>query len=163
MRHSEMPYTDQASFLYTIASMYFHCKESNNHLKEAWKMPSLDIWSDSRVDASNNQTKVKETSKIGCSNPIDFHSKFTAFTEDVRHAHLDLAKDDLTNKFEVISDTAIMMKSVCAIYVRYTGWIPRKCDCTGKQRLGDAQQPHQQRHRRLLQIPRLAEYNVSKA
>ena len=43
---------------------------------------------------------------------------------------LNAVRDELEWKYDIIGDTAAWTQSVCAIAIRYTGWIPPKCDCT---------------------------------
>jgi hypothetical protein len=56
-----------------IVSMYFHCKESEDHASGAHFMPSLDdlldVW---RVNAISNQTKkVQDNNRFHCYNPTN--------------------------------------------------------------------------------------------
>jgi hypothetical protein len=42
----------------------------------------------------------------------------------------DKGKEDLKSRYDVIGDNAQMDKSVCVIFIRYTGWVPKECDCS---------------------------------
>jgi hypothetical protein len=106
--------------------MYFHCKESKDHASRAHLMPSLDDWLDAWVDAIGNHTKVKENERFLCYNPTNHQSKFVQFDPDKPGK----GKEDLKSRYNVIGDTAQMDKSVCMIFIRYTGWVPKECDCS---------------------------------
>jgi hypothetical protein len=84
----------------------------------------LDAW----VDAIGNTKKQLNTrKKFGCSyNPINHQSKFVEFDPD----KADEGKEDLKSRYDVIGDNAQMVKSVCVIFIRYTGWVPKECDCS---------------------------------
>ena len=128
---SEHGYTTLPQHIYTILreprehvlSMYFHCKQSKDHDDRADHMPSLDEWLQAWADAKNNETLVRENRKFACYNPINYQAKFTKYDP------LE-GKDDLKQKYDVIGDNAQMPKTVCTIFIRYTGWVPKECDCT---------------------------------
>jgi hypothetical protein len=50
----------------------------------------------------------------------------------------------------VLGDFDQMDKSICLIFIKYTGWIPRQCDCTGVQEEGGGGGETQRRRRRRL-------------
>lgn len=128
---SERGYTTRPQHIYTIIrepkqhvlSMYFHCKESKDHASKAHRMPPLDEWLDNWVDAIDNETKVEENRRFSCYSPINHQSQFVKFNAT-------RGKDDLKERYTVIGDNSQMPKSVCMIFIRYTGWVPKECDCT---------------------------------
>jgi hypothetical protein len=133
---SEMGYTSSPEHIYAIVrepkehilSMYFHCKESVDHKRFTFgkqKMPSLDDWLDAWVDAIGNKTKERQNSRFHCDNlkPINLQSKFVRFDPDK-------GKEGLKSRYDVIGDNAQMAKTVCVIFIRYTGWVPKECDCS---------------------------------
>jgi hypothetical protein len=133
---SEQGYTSEPEHIYAIVrepkehvlSMYFHCKEAKEH-KGKKSMPSLDVWLDTWVDAIGNQTQkqVSARKRFGCNyNPINHQSNFVQFDPD----KADKGKEDLKSRYDVIGDNAQMVKSVCVIFIRYTGWVPKECDCS---------------------------------
>ena len=66
----------------------------------------------------------KERKKIfSCYDPINVQSYFTTF-------HVNTTDDDLYNRFDIIGDMDQMGKSVCAIMIRYMGYLPSVCDCS---------------------------------
>ncbi len=125
-----------------VVSQYFHCKESNDHSYAAEYMPSLDQWLDFHIERMDNATKTGEpliTQKehyFGCYDPNNHQSFFTQFEADVSEA-------DLKERFDVIGDMNYISKSICAIHIRYSGFVPPMCDCTsgsdneGRRRLHD--------------------------
>ena len=150
---SEQPYSMVPEHVYAIVrepkshvlSMYFHCLESKDHKKYAYKMPSLDDWLTAWVDAKHNTTKERENIDMHCYNPINFQSRWvgnnikTTNTDTGTNSStsIDVGTDqhlhhyqDLKNRFLVLGDNAQMDKSVCMIFIQYTGWVPKRCDCT---------------------------------
>jgi hypothetical protein len=103
--------------------MYFHCKEAKDHQKFAWKMPSLDEWLHNWTLAKHNVTHEAQNKQYWCYNPINYQFKFVQFDPT-------MGKDDLKRRYDVIGDNAQMDKSICMIFIKYTGWVPKQCDCT---------------------------------
>ncbi len=125
-----------------VVSQYFHCKESNDHSYAAEHMPSLDRWLDFHIERMDNATKTGEpliTQKehyFGCYDPNNHQSFFTQFDADV-------TEDVLKDRFDLVGDMSYMSKSICAIHIRYSGFVPPMCDCSsgsdseGRRRLHD--------------------------
>jgi hypothetical protein len=112
-----------------VLSMYFHCKESKIHRNRAHFMPSLDDWLDAWVDAIGDQTKAKENKRLfRCYNPTNHQTEHVLFDPD--KPDKDKGKEHLKSRYDVIGDTAQMDKSVCMIFIRWTGWVPKECDCS---------------------------------
>jgi hypothetical protein len=132
---SEGPYTEMAQHNYIVVrsprqhvlSQYFHCKESKDHKSRAGLMPSsLDEWLTAwHAAAIGNATKYKENRKFGCYNPINLQS-FYLGVSSAKNA----SREDLKERFDVVGDNAQMGKTVCMIFIRYTGWVPKECDCS---------------------------------
>ena len=112
-------------------SNYFHCKESKDHRRYSYRMPTLDQWLDAWVDALTNETKATENGHFYCYDPRDFETKFVGFNAS---APLAESKQMLKQKFDVIGDQSQMDKTVCMIHTRYAGWVPDECDCTDRRR-----------------------------
>jgi hypothetical protein len=91
-------------------------------------MPSLDVWLDAWVDAIGNSTKRQENGKrFRCKyNPINHQSEYVQFDPE----KADKGKEDLKSRYDVIGDNAQMVKSICLIFIRYTGWVPKECACS---------------------------------
>jgi hypothetical protein len=109
-------------------SMYFHCTESRDHHRMAYRMPStIDEWIQAWHDAQNNQTKARENKYFQCYDPLDFQARTIAFDPA-------LGKEDIRKKWDIIGDNAQMDKTVCLILIKYSGWVPKECDCTNQRR-----------------------------
>ncbi len=119
-----------------VLSQYFHCKGSKDHSYAAHLMPPLDEWLDHHVQRYDNATRDNITMPIRddeyrqlnqhdftCYDPIDSQSYFTQFDEST-------TEDDLKQMLDVVGDMSRMEKSICAISIRYTGYVPPMCDCT---------------------------------
>jgi len=140
-------------------SMYFHCLESRNHQKQAHKMPkSLDTWLDAWIAAKNDTTKQLANQKLfACYNPLNFQTRWIGhnfllkkqnnfniyYTEDdgntatanttgkqQPHTRYIFSDNDLKERYMVLGDNDQMDKSVCMIFIHYTGWVPKRCDCS---------------------------------
>jgi len=150
-----------------VLSQYFHCTESPRHKKQEL-MPTLDAWLETYTQLKQlNLTEERLQGralllkkKYNCYNPIDSESNFTAFehrllkgytypypghgdSNERDEATLRLDRklfDDLERKFRVIGDTAQMVKTVCAIFISFTGQVPKVCDCTEQR--GDGGNNH---------------------
>jgi sarcosine oxidase delta subunit len=118
-------------------SMYFHCKESKEHENKAHLMPTLDDWIRAWHDAQTNTTTLRDTNNFHCYNPTNFQSRAIAFNSE-------LGKEDIRKKWDIIGDHAQMEKTICLIVIKYTGWIPKPCDCTNILEL--------QNHRQLYEV-----------
>jgi len=112
-----------------VLSMYFHCKESRDHKKQAHFMPSLDDWLDHHVERLEFGAQQSTTSRqrrnlrpFFCYDPINIQSFFTRFNSA-------MTEEELYNKYDVIGDMDYFRKSQCAIFIRYTGYIPPSCVC----------------------------------
>lgn len=121
-----------------VLSQFFHCKESTDHAKYRDFMPSLDEWLDfhvSRVEESTRKgedlpVRVREmkTHKgrmpfFHCYDPIDVQSYYTNFYNST-------SEDELKERFDLVGDFDMVGKSICAIAIRYMGYVPPMCDCT---------------------------------
>jgi hypothetical protein len=139
-------------------SMYFHCLESRDHRKVSHKMPkSLDTWLDAWVDAKNDTKRQIENHKFACYNPLNFQTRWighnflkknnnnaniyyneedgdtvTNNTGKQQQKQYMYSDKDLKDRYMVLGDNAQMDKSVCMIFIHYTGWVPKRCDCTSK-------------------------------
>jgi hypothetical protein len=160
---SEQPYTKKAEHNYIVTrsprqhilSQYFHCKESKDHADRARFMPSLDEWLAAWQAAIGNTTKFKENSKFHCYEAINVQSYYLGVS-----SAQNASREDLKERFDVVGDNAQMGKTVCMIFIRYTGWVPKECDCSNANvtvsesnnvtmsTTGDATQ-RRRRHRRL--------------
>ncbi len=121
-----------------VLSQYFHCTESEDHKNHRHLMPSLDKLLDfhvSRIANATNEDKddafpVRSRNKhmmpkklFKCYDPIDQQSYFTQFYKNV-------TVDDLKNTFDIMGDFHKVGKSICAIAIRYSGYVPSMCLCT---------------------------------
>jgi len=109
--------------------MYFHCKESRDHKKQAHFMPSLDDWLDHHVERLEFGAQQSTTSRqrrnlrpFFCYDPINIQSFFTRFNSA-------MTEEELYNKYDVIGHMDSFSKSHCAIFIRYTGYVPPRCVC----------------------------------
>ena len=121
-------YTIVRSPMEHVVSQYFHCKESKDHEKYAYKMPaSLDDWLDHHVQRMDEQNITRAQSRAGgkfrCYDAINLQSMMTGFDET-------MSESQLRNRFDVIGVMDQLAKSACAINIRYTGAIHPSCDCT---------------------------------
>ena len=121
-------YTIVRSPMEHVVSQYFHCKESKDHAKNAYKMPaSLDDWLDHHVQRMDEKNITRAQSRSGgkfkCYDAINLQSMMTGFDET-------MSESQLRNRFDVIGVMDQLTKSVCAINIRYTGAIHPSCDCT---------------------------------
>ena len=115
-----------------VISQYFHCKESKDHEKFAKFMPdTFDDWLDHHVRRYDKAVKENATDTMErrndfrCYDPIDHQSYFVNFTDTV-------SEDELMERFDLLGDTNMMEKTICAIHIRYSGNVPPMCDCTEK-------------------------------
>ena len=74
-------------------------------------------------------------SLFNCYNPIDFQSVWAGALNKRGMFLLENASffdqvDFFRERYTIMGDNAQMDKTVCAIFIHYTGWIPPKCDCT---------------------------------
>ena len=70
-----------------------------------------------------------------CYNPIDFQSIYSGVLNIqamflLENATFSDQVDFFRERYTIMGDNAQMDKTVCAIFIHYTGWIPPKCDCT---------------------------------
>lgn len=129
---SESPYTTKAKHVYTIVrnprthviSQYFHCKESRPHRNRAHFMPErLDEWLDAHVSHIQNATHVPN---FRCYNPINMQSTYAAFDKNT-------TKAALKQRYNVIGVHSQMDKTVCIIFLWFTGYFPPQCNCSMDQ------------------------------
>lgn len=111
-----------------VISQYFHCKESVHHRDRAKFMPpTLQEWLDAWVLAMGDESKIRENeNKFQCYNPINLQSSYVRFDPDVQPT----AEKDLLERYDVIGTSDEMVKSLCATFISYQGYVPEKCDCT---------------------------------
>ena len=133
---AEQPYTNLAQHNYILTrsphahvlSQYFHCKESINHY-DRWKyMPALKDWLQRWADAMDNKTQAKLNEKFQCYDPRNMQARFATITNTT-----DL-ENQLLQKFDIVGDNSRMFQTVCVIFIRYTQWVPRQCDCSRRAR-----------------------------
>jgi hypothetical protein len=129
---SERPHTMAANHVYTIIrnpqthvlSQYFHCTESKSHETRAHLMPSLGEWLEAHVkhyvQHSNTTSKLP---KYECYNPFNMQSRYASFNKST-------TLQELQERYTVIGDQAQMDKTLCVIFVHYTGFFPPQCNCT---------------------------------
>jgi hypothetical protein len=87
-------------------------------------MPSLDEWLETWAEAKHSEEQQQANQqKFRCYNPIDAQSKYVNFDPAK-------GKADLKARYDVLGDNAQMEKSVCLIFIKYTGWVPDQCNCT---------------------------------
>jgi len=134
---SESPKEDQAMHQYVVIrppqthvlSQYFHCKESKPHQRLAHRMPTLDFWLDYYLQIKKSDDPFSAGYKKG-----EFSCKY--YPENMQSQYVKFSKsttvEDLMNQFDIIGDFQKLSKTVCAITIRYTGFIPEVCDCTNK-------------------------------
>lgn len=129
---SESRYTSEPEKIYTIVreprehvlSMYFHCAESKDHSSMAGRMNNnLTAWLEAWVAGIDNKTKRVENREFLCYKPIEHQTKWTNFDSNK-------GKEELRQKWTILGDNRQMTKSICMIYIRWNGWVPRQCDCT---------------------------------
>jgi len=153
-RHNYIVLRDPRSH---ILAQYFHCKESINHYDRRKYMPSLTEWLQAWVTAMGNETLADlYTDQFRCFDPRNMQTRFaaglnessrsrmgglllssssssllssiaaatttTTAIEEVTHA--------LESQFVVVGDNHRMWESICAIFIRYTSWVPPDCDCS---------------------------------
>ena len=146
---SEYPYSDIPQNTYIIVrdprqhtlSQFFHCTESDAHAKaiaqgktsrEKPMTHNLTHWLHAWVKASNQDRPQVGSlnmyeNMFSCYTPVNFQSRWMGFDPAV--ARGDNAKQELRQRFKVIGDMAEMDKSICLIFIRYTGWVPDACAC----------------------------------
>ena len=151
---SEQPFSDRPERTYAIVrdprthtlSMYFHCTESFDHRAKRDKMPSLDEWLETYVDALNGtgtfdikQKQKEANAKFQCYNPINFQSRWIGHNPEYhsnhnvflpKESHYKVSPNDLRERFDVLGDQSQMDKTICMIHIRYTGFVHPRCDCT---------------------------------
>ena len=159
---AEQPYTTRARHNYIvlrdprshILSQYFHCKESINHYDRWRYMPSLTEWLHAWVSAIGNETLATIYSKqFQCFDPRNMQTRFAGLNETVVTSLImgssllsslpslpttptiaaAVAQQALESQFVVVGDNHRMWESICAIFIRYTSWIPADCDCSSKE------------------------------
>lgn len=134
---NEHPYhkvvVDEPKHVYAVArnpvehvvSMYFHCKESKDHAGPS-KMPSLDEWIEHHVERVETGTEQHKTRShdlsFNCYDPINIQSFYLGFNST-------MTEEELYKMFDVIGIMDHMGKSQCAIYIRYSGYVPPSCVC----------------------------------
>ncbi|KAL3934535.1 MAG: hypothetical protein SGARI_003339 [Bacillariaceae sp.] len=112
-----------------VLSMFFHCTD---HAGRAHLMPSMDEWLNSWANARGNQTKARQNQMYRCYEPIDFQANYLEFDPAKGQG-----KDFLKNSFDILGDFNRLQKSICAIFIKYKGEVPKECDCTDQgRRLG---------------------------
>jgi len=80
-----------------------------------WLEPYLQL-----VQNPKNETRLPN---FMCFNPINHQSEFVGFTQYT-------TKQDLKERYDVIGDQSQMDKTVCMIFLRYTGHLAPQCDCS---------------------------------
>lgn len=76
------------------------------------------------------RASAKDEKQFYCYDPINLQSYFASFWGDT-------TEDELYNRFDIIGDMAQLGKSICAVHIRYSGYVPLACDCTNNS----SQQP----------------------
>ncbi len=66
----------------------------------------------------------RRNSSFRCYDPINHQSFFTLFNDET-------TDEELRERFVVLGNMDMMGKSICAISIRYSGYVPPMCDCTG--------------------------------
>ena len=117
----------------------------------------LDAWIDAKNDTTKQLANQK---LFACYNPLNFQTRWmghnvlleqqnnsaniyypeedgnntaTANTTGTQQRHNTRYMDsdhDLKERYLVLGDNAQMDKSVCMIFIHYTGWVPKRCDCS---------------------------------
>jgi len=105
-----------------VISQYFHCTEAPVH-RGKHLMPPLDEWLDYYI---GKKRKYGVKGAFNCYNPINLQSYFTDFAENV-------TEDELYKRFDIIGIMEDFDKSICAVSIRYMGYVPPMCDCTPKK------------------------------
>uniref|UniRef100_A0A6U6FAX7 Sulfotransferase domain-containing protein n=1 Tax=Odontella aurita TaxID=265563 RepID=A0A6U6FAX7_9STRA len=114
-----------------VLSMFFHCTESKDHATRAHMMPpNLDDWLTAWANARGNQTQFRQNGKFSCYKPLDYQADYLEYIPDKGQG-----KAFLKNSFDVLGDLNRIQKSICAIFIKYQGEVPRECDCTNQRRL----------------------------
>lgn len=119
-----------------ILSQYFHCKESKSHAHSAHLMPSLNEWLETYVSAKGDATLVDQANqKYRCYNPINMQSSWLNYLGIDCHGNTcslsQNAKELLKQRYTILGDNRQMTKTVCAIFIKYTGWVDQeRCNCT---------------------------------
>jgi len=129
---SERPYTNKANHVYTIVrkprshvlSQYFHCTEAPVHRAGAHFMPAtVDEWLEPYVHQVQNPENETSLPNFHCYNPINMQSRFAHFDRNT-------TKQELRERYDVIGDQSQMDKTVCMIFLRYTGHFAQQCNCS---------------------------------
>jgi hypothetical protein len=119
-----------------VISQYFHCKESRDHQDLSNRMPSLEDWLQTWVDVKGLSLLRNATNKFACYDPTNAQSKYT----NVRNMRgnntftgrtVEERKELMRSRYTVLGDNSQMAKTTCAIAIRFSGWVPQQCNCTG--------------------------------
>eukprot|EP00546_Thalassionema_frauenfeldii_P001557 CAMPEP_0178936228 /NCGR_PEP_ID=MMETSP0786-20121207/25053_1 /TAXON_ID=186022 /ORGANISM="Thalassionema frauenfeldii, Strain CCMP 1798" /LENGTH=351 /DNA_ID=CAMNT_0020614601 /DNA_START=113 /DNA_END=1168 /DNA_ORIENTATION=- len=140
---------DKDAFVYTIVrnpkhhvlSQFFHCQESKDHEKRrsAIENVTLDQWLLSHARAGVNvRRRARLKKRFQCYDPFnlqwsyveskDVTSNVTTFlTGNQSRSEI---KQDLKDRYTVIGDQSQMGESICVIFIRNSGFVPRECNCS---------------------------------
>ena len=123
-----------------IVSAYFHCKESKHHGKKLGHlMPdTLEEWLNAWVKTKRvgKAQALKRMEGYRCYNPINMQSSLLlspasppSYGEESAPV-VSLSKETLAERFDVLGLTSQMDKSLCLIFIRWTGIVPDRCNCS---------------------------------
>jgi len=167
---TEQPFSNKAERVYAILrdprshtlSMYFHCRESKDHRKYAYRMPkTLDEWLKGWVDAkrkASSSASIDEQKRLNkewyCYNPINFQTRWignpdngqnfehkifypsasngTTTSAGGQQRKYLVTPKSLRERYIVLGDQSQMDKSICMIHLHYRGHVMEECDCTNE-------------------------------
>lgn len=141
MYMSEKPYNWHAQNSYTIVrnprhhvlSQYFHCAEGVEALKRAEKrgdskMICLDDWLSFWAGVVAGNQTVPKGAQFGCYTPISMQSEYVKYDPQ--------NKSRLQAQFTVIGPMDDLERTLCVIFIHYSGWVPGCCSCTEAENEG---------------------------
>ena len=91
--------------------------------------PTMDDWLNAWAEARHNETKAIDNQKFQCYEPLDFQANYLEYDPDKGRG-----KEFLKNSYDILGDFNRLQKTVCAIFIKYKGEIPKECNCTGQRR-----------------------------
>lgn len=132
---SEKGYTKLAQNSYAVIrnprhhvlSQYFHCAESEEALMRKEKrgepmIPPLDDWLVFWIEKNNTPV---HGAQFGCYDPRSMQSRYVDYKPQ--------NKSRLQQKFTVIGPLDELDKTICVMFIHWTGWVPECCVCTEEE------------------------------
>ncbi len=133
-------YNQRPDHMYTIlrdpkahvVSQYHSCKVER-------KMPEFKEWLEYWNQKIINGESLKDIDRskdpeFGCYVPINLQSHILDFDQNLLNSGKSIEiLDEIESKFTIIGDQSQMTKSTCAIIARYSGVVPKRCDCSSSE------------------------------